>query len=278
MASLFEVKMATGGVNQLGQSQYTRYFQYDSESLVGPGTVISACVNAGLYIGVPYVTSYESDNFAFLNGIKPKPKSNDFRSWEIEVTYGFIDEQESPSNPLNQPVERSWDFGTYSEGVLYDAQGTPLLNKCGDAFNAQDREVGYPILNLVRNEASFPITLAANYANKVNATTWYGMPPGTVLALPIQARETPHQTIGTYWVVTYRFAFQAGDNPWDWHLLNEGLNEIVGGVKRKITINGKEIDEPLPLDNDGKLLASGSQPVKLTFRKYNRLPFTVFNF
>ncbi|MEX1040186.1 MAG: hypothetical protein WDZ51_06135 [Pirellulaceae bacterium] len=236
----------------------------------------------GISIGTPYNTGTEADPLAVCIGISSECVVDDGKQWHVSFEFGKMENEE---NPLNEPAEVEWSFAAQHKRLTdTDYQGNAIVNTAKDPFaEAIEIDDSRPILRVTRNEANFPLDLAYQYKDAINATPFFGAQPHSVKVVSISSRRIFDQTYGYYWQTSYEFAFDPSG--WDKLILNQGMKEIVTindkKIKRHIRLQGEKITEPELLNEEGQYLYHSNMDeasVFLEFRVYQPLPFDVFNF
>lgn len=207
---------------------------------------------------------------------------------EVTVVYGKIDQTDLTSgadpdnNPLNAPEQRSWEFEQSQEPIDRDAAGRPICNSAGQSLDPPVmREVGDPVLTVVRNESAFDEGRAVRYSRATNSDAFFGVEPGHV-----RCRITGQYVVEgawTYWRVTYVCRFR--EDGWKERRVDKGFFSVMKDAAGKPRANsdgsamlalnqaqGGEGAEFL-LDGKGGRLRKGAAPVFLEFDTFKRLPF-----
>lgn len=264
--------------NDQQEKQYNRTLFALSDEFVGEADVLLALyLQYGITIGTPYSSMFGVDNNASCISVQCTNWSDDSYSCDVQLRYGYINRKndEDPNDPLSWRVRPGLDYGSFTEARTTDMQNTPLLNSAGEPYNSEEREVWYPIYEFTYNSLTIPEDTFNAYVNATNSDTWRKNKPGTVRFEPPRTAEQYHQSIGVYYELTVRFAtYPKG---WDWQLVDEGFNEKIGDQFHAIVIDNKPVEIPFPLDGNGRKGDPANQK-KLTFRKYDRLPFKGWNY
>lgn len=269
----------TGGEDKDGPHYDLTYAIKVSDSDEGPATVRSY---AGWGYGDVYTNGDETDALAMCTSIAEKPIGTSRVDWEVTVTFTRPpkeDSSESSENPLTDPIQIDWGYEDRQIAVDRDVNGDWICNAAEDRYD----EVIFAddfrrTLTIVRNESSFPKSLADALSNRLNAATWNGYAAKTVKLKPITASRAYNQAIGLYWVIRYEFQFAPIDGDWKRHILNAGLNEIVSGSKRRITDDdGKPVAVPFPLTSGGSRLPVAGTPVFNSYELLYTADFSLLN-
>jgi hypothetical protein len=264
---------------------YKRVFHVLTDDPRTGGFAVRAAL--GIQIGEPYQLGTpgpdlwaEGDTGSFATSIRASVSSEDGLTWTAEVDYGPY-EPETAESPLDEPEDVSWDQVTFEIPVDYDANGTAILNSAGDPYDPPVMiEDDRPVLTIVRNELEYNSDLSDLYRGSVNASAFFGKAPGTVKCMPMRAQRlwSPNLNIneGYYWKVTY--TFHVNRDGWKRKLLDQGYQELVSGVRKKILVDGLPASQPQLLNGSGLKLAVGSDPVYKEFTVHKPRDFSVFNF
>jgi hypothetical protein len=194
-----------------------------------------------------------------------------------EVTYRY----ELPARGAQQfeanPLARA-DVWTFSTGgaqvpalVYYDGSGNtnikPLVNTANEfvfeGLTTLEAEVRATISS---NRAVFPLPIAADVTNAVNASPYLFGARHTWMCAGInasQAVEAVNDQEITYWQISVELVYRASG--WNLLLPNVGLNQIDGGKKKPCTVENEDGDEiaastPQSLDNNGKQKTNNDPP------------------
>jgi hypothetical protein len=256
---------------------YTRVWQVITDSFNdGPRTVREA-LSVGL--GMPYATPNESDNGAFVQSLSAECVSDDGLQWEVTVEYGPYQPLDRPQNPLDEQPTIAFSWAQFERPCDFDVGGLAILNSAGDSYDPPVMvDDPRPILQLVRNEASFDPALVHQYRNKVNSTSFFGADPGTVKVANITGHRVKHPDLGYYWEVSYEFA---NNDTWHVFVLEQGMRQLVPGTSTKKTIldtAGTKVTSPWPLAANGTALPVGSTPIFREWIVYGEVDFSVFGF
>jgi hypothetical protein len=214
-----------------------------------------------------------------------------------EVTYRYElpprGTQQFEPNPLARPDV--WSFSTGGAQVpalvYYDGAGNdnlkPLVNKANEfvfeGLTTLEAEVRATISS---NRATFPLPIAAEVTNAINASPYLFGAQHTWMCAGInasQAVEAVNDSEITYWQISVELVYRASG--WNLLLPNVGLNQIDGGKKKPCTVENEDGDEiaastPQSLDDNGKQKANNDPPDILDapvgrriYREINFAPF-----
>jgi hypothetical protein len=274
-------KSRSGGLDSQWHRTYRRAWRVVTDGPYAIGA-LGARLSIPVFFGQSYVLRtplgalVEFDDFAFALKIDAQidPDCNDDSSWVVTVDYGPYDPTQFPEDPLNHPIKLSWGENRFEKQVFEDRNGDPVVNSAGDYFDPPvSADDSRPTLRIVRNERTYDPIYANSWKDTLNADTFFGFAPATVkLSVPLGELEY-NPICGFYYVVTYQFEVNA--NGWKKQILDQGMRQVVSGVKSNILDdNGEQISSPALLDGSGKKLATGGTPASLTFEIYQESDFT----
>lgn len=189
--------------------------------------------------------------------------------WEWEVTYsigGVYVDAPTPtnSNESNDSNETLLTFTSSIELEDYasaaDLNGEWNCNSNGEFF-ADPLIFKNGVLTMVYNyrEYANPLETSRRFFQKVNADAWYSFPAGSVKCADINftATQTAQET---YYDTTYKLQYR----PLGWTVdkANSGFYYLNGSsLTRALNADGSPTSEPVLLNAQGGLLASGNPPV-----------------
>ena len=205
--------------------------------------------------------------------------------WEVTVTFD-TDVDFEDEDPEDMTPKIRWYGETEDEVLERDAiTGEPIITKPGDILLITHPLV-LPVLEVKRFEVyPFDPTIILQYANKVNADTFYGAPPGTALMMPMSTEEQVIKEV-KYNLVTYTIKFKLKENPdapgtlltdsWKSRPLHHGVRyfplDPPGSPPRVFTdANGNPAT--VNLDDNGHILPDGFDPVYLEFHRFAKVAF-----
>lgn len=279
-----ELPQRTGKTGIDFKREYTRVFEVYSDSILdGPRTISSAI---GIGIGTTYASGIDTDLGSFAQSIEVREteRGQSLSKWTITVQYGGVDPTQggevTTGSPLEKPVEVRYGTAKFERVVDKDTAGNAILNSAGDPFDPPlVIDDSRPVIQFTRNELTFDAALAYSYRDKLNSAIWNGGAPKTWKINAITGKRDFHAEVGFYWIVDYEFEY----NPLTWRkiILNQGMTQKVGGVKKSIlSSDGVPISQPAPLSSSGAQVPPSSLPgsaVWLTFDVYETTDFAAFN-
>jgi len=191
--------------------------------------------------------------------------------------------------PWSAPPTVKWSSYTEEISCLKDRNGDPIRNKAGDPISPPPtRPISTPVAVVTRIEKSFNPLYITLYKDTVNEFEWQGYPAESVLCKEIVGDRVVDPEWGVLWTVSYTFAFRppvkaSNDEVivagWDTQVLNAGYYyKRPDGWQSRIVVDGVPASEPVPLDNDGAVLAPAADPVYLAFKTFLTADFDDFNF
>jgi len=232
------------------------------------GATVVAAVSATS--GFTPSDSFPGDATAYPKSYRPT-QEHEMLIWLCEIEYSNDDE-----NPLNEPAELKVSGQLFSEVMVVDANGDPVLNSAGDPFIdppiEKDRARG--LITFTKNTATPPAWVFSlqNSLNLAGFTIWGGAI--SVGASKAKFREPeitgPHERNGTTYY-TVSGTIEVDDNGWDANVLDAGWRQKSGSDRVAIVnADGSEPQQPVPLDGSGGVLAnpSAASAVILTFERY----------
>jgi hypothetical protein len=258
---------------------YTRFWLIETSGKeVGAVEVLKAVPVA---IGQSYVTATEFDAGAFVNEISVSEVGEDGCSWLATVQYGPYNAIETqPQVPTDAQPEMNWSWAQFRKVVKRDKDDKPVLNTAFDPFDPPlEIDDPRPILQIVRNEATFNPDLVYAYRNAINDAPWFGGDPLCWKVTSIIPQRLFNADIGYYYRMTYEWQFDP--DTWVFKVPNVGmraLNLSLTKQSKMLDSDGHPIDEPRPLKPDGTPKGIGQAADNLEFHIYPELSFDVFNF
>ena len=178
--------------------------------------------------------------------------------WEVDVD---TDSSVKPSSDTIPEVDWEGDM----EKMLHERDvmtGVRIMTTAGEPI-FQEMEVVEPILVISRREAyPFSPNTQLLYAGRVNRTTFWGVPPGSALMLPIRSKEDWNNNVKVC-NVEYRIKFRIlvdwlgnfQPNAWQSRPLNNGqLVRPTKGKKAIIHLDRQGNPAKVNLDVDGTKL------------------------
>jgi hypothetical protein len=271
-----------GTQGQFWQRTYTRSYTVTTD---GPyDGALSIMSSLPYQIGAYYVvinnvgTVLEHDFGSFVNEITARCNAEDGCSWECTVKYAPYNPSNFPKNPLQWPPKITGGTTKFERPCDQDVNGDAILNSAGDYFDPplsiDDSRIAIKIQVSV---ARFDPSIIDTYKDAISADTFFGRDPGTWKVAGISFDLEYNMDCGTpdgfYYVVTWEFEYRS--EGWETQILDQGLKILDGSDNLVVATdaNGKDLTSPVLLDGDGGKLASGDDPVFLTFEVYNKVPF-----
>lgn len=285
-----EVFTSTGTLDKNRDRTYQRSFFVYTDELDDDAKLVLEYVVASVgAIGDTYAAGPSTDDYSYIQNITVSRNTEYQLQWTAVVDYG--PEQPEEQNPLEEPIEVSWDFAQFELPMDTDWNGVAVVNTAGVPFDPPVmRDDSRPVLTVVRNERDYSYELADLYRDSVNESEYItadiSRPPGTVKVAAIPGRRLFSAYLGEltgdpyYWQVTYQFHFNR--DGWKAQVLNAGRMQIVSGNLVPIVINGVPVTDACPLDASGARVLPANTPgdcVILEFQKYKEIDFaSAFNF
>jgi len=169
-------------------------------------------------------------------------------------------------NPLARPAKWTVDVEGQEIPLEVDARDATkkVVNKAGDKFVDPIMDVEHiTALVITKNTASFSQGDIQAYANKCNSDAVGGWAVNTLLIKKLSGEQLYENGV-SYWA--RRYEVLANPKGWTRKIRNQGTRELIDG--QLVRIIGKDqypITIPVDLDNDGKRLAEGEDPIYLEF-------------
>ena len=194
---------------------------------------------------------------------------NELDRFHVEVVYRYevpaTGTQESDPNPLARADV--WSFSTGGAAIpalaYYDGSGNsnlkPLVNTAGDFFEGAMTEEAELRATISGNRAVFPIALAAQVTNAVNADAFLGAAQYQWKCQGISGQQQVEVVNGseiTYWSVSVELAYR--QSGWRLVLPNVGYNFISGSG------SARERKRCYVIDDQTKEQVPSSNPIALT--------------
>lgn len=240
-------------------------------------------------IGFPYTffhgsTRLEFDFSSFVNSIVCRCVSKDGSQWECTADYAPYNPQIFGINPLTHPIKISWGTTKFERVCQYDINGDAITNSAGQYFDppvtCDDSRMN---LRIERNEPSFDPSIADTYKDSISSDVFFGQQPGTWKIADITADLEYNVDCGTpdgfYYKVTYTFEFRS--EGWASMILDQGLMVLNGSDQLVQALDNSSppvaVTSPIPLDGNGKALASSADLVFQTFDIYEEIAFGPLN-
>lgn len=266
----------TADQDNKGIRNFVRIFQVQLASRTdSPSLALGAADVPAMY------ATYPDDSACTLRKKGASRMDDHPQMWKVQCEYN--NQNDAASKPDDQsgqsPTDRAVKVTCTSvekQKVLdrdYSNPRKAVINSAGEKFDPPiETEDAIKVITVVRNEASYDLSLGFAYENRVNTDTWNGLEPGYVRCKSING--TDKYELGVrYWEVTY--VFEVNPVGWDLEVLDQGYTEIVGG---KVALIGSQKDgtplsKPALLNGAGQRLAVNGTPVFLPFKRYRETTF-----
>lgn len=223
--------------------------------------------------------THHTDTGAWCTGVKPKCVSGYVH---FHVVCTFSSERELATDPTAEPAYTEWDGEQYQRPLVIDEDGDLVCNSAGDPFDPPEMIDDSRLISVTtKNVASVPAWIL-QYSNAVNSDTFTlgGLSVGIGQAKMQTPKIPKAQTRNGVTFYELQFTIHYREEGWLSGLTDAGFRKIGAGGKRENIKN--EGDEelpaaPVPLDGSGGVLLNPSPTnnVRLTFRGYRNLPFSV---
>lgn len=172
--------------------------------------------------GQTYAFRDESDTTFVCNAVTIDPKSDSGGlerglAYDVTVTYSNSVNSEAvgedEENPLDDPPVVRFNRNTYQKPALVDKDGVAIVNGADESFDPPVmRTFHSPVLNIVRNEASFSPSAQYQLEDVVNSDAFAGAPAGHWKMSPPIAEKFTRGSY-TYWRVEYEIEYS--EQPWN---------------------------------------------------------------
>lgn len=272
-----------GGRNDKGEYEFARVFFVLTETLnVGPFAVLSAQdPNTGVAIPGDFEDYHAGDDalsYAYVKNKKAKRDSVQPRLWYVTVNYSTAketQERQVAENPLDRPVEVTWQTENRTRIAVKDRDGDPIATSAGEAIKDVEVDDGRLTVTLVKNFATFNSLQAEQYKDAVNSDEFLSRPPGTAKVMSFSAVKQFENAV-TYWKTSCTIAFN--EDTWAKYLLDEGTYYLADDGKRKKFRDKDGHFITSLLDGSGGALADGDTPVFIAYEVYKEKSFNALNF
>lgn len=248
------------------------YIAITSRADIAPLTLLNLLEEARApKVGGVYTEGSANIERTFYTDATPRfvgPRGN-YWEWEVAYSVGgvYLDAPQAPSTSEAQE-KTLFQFSTSIELEDYatacDLDGLWNVNSLGDFFS-DPLIFKYGILNLQYQfrEYANPLALSRDFFQAINDASWYGFDRDTVKCSDISFNATS-TTSGTYYDTTYKLQYRP--RGWKIDKADSGFYYAAGGVvHRALNADGSPTSDPVLLNGQGGLLASGS-PVFRYFR------------
>jgi hypothetical protein len=210
--------------------------------------------------------------------------------FHVEVTYSYsvpaIGTQDSDPNPLARAD--IWSFSTGGAAVpalaYFHGSGNGdmrvLVNSAGDFFEGAMTEESELRCTISGNRPSFPVGVAAQVTNCVNADAYLGAQPYQWKCQGISGQQQVEVVNGSelkYWSVSVELAYR--QSGWRLMLPNVGYNYLEGSQQKRAYVidpdSGDKVasSNPVALNANGSLKGSGVAPDILYRRVHREVAF-----
>lgn len=260
-----EFKSGRNASNEMkdNQRKYTRVFQaVTDDPSIGSKAVLAA---TGIpAIGVPYVTSLESDAGSVAVRRNAVQDEEHPTSWKVTVEYETThndipatDHAEPGTNPESRPPQYSLTFTRTTRAIEKDKDDEPIVNSADCPYlPPYEMEVSVPQITISNvYKTSFSLTAILTLIDAINDATYLGFSAKVLRCESIEA-ESEVIEAATYWKLKYVLAVNwSGWNPVK--ILSRGYYQLSdsmmdpGGKKPILDRWGNPISEPALLDSFG---------------------------
>lgn len=197
--------------------------------------------------------------------------------WDVEVSYdNTLKSGDPPAPSEGDPFTITPRMEKIEIPMEYDLDGVPVRNSAGQKFDTPPMlDLHYPVFTISRTEYTNPCRRQIEFINRVNELEFWGFVPGRVCLLNM----SPSTSV-SWGAPSWQVQYDIGINPyndidlWQTEILNAGFfekyldSESSGVVKIRAILDsqGKEISDPVPLDEHGQKLPDDGEPVWFWYR------------
>lgn len=291
IVSVEEVKgKRSGSIDQMWRRTYTRVWRVQTDDPATGTIAVRTAVDPNFPTdplrripspGNTYDTGVEHDYGAFAGPIEVQEETEDGKSWLVTVTYSPYDMSQFGPDPTAWLPRIQFGSQKYEKAVDKDQNGNPVTNSAGDPFaDPITIDDTRDIITVTRNElvATFDLSLASQFRDKVNLNPWNGFDAKTVKCSSIVTSEPRYDSNNQVWTYEVQYVFEINRDTWKAKPLDQGFTYLSGGVRKIFQDgDGQRVDEPKLLDGSGGKLASGGTPVYLSLDVYPAVDFSAFN-
>jgi hypothetical protein len=213
----------------------------------------------------------------------------------FQVTVGYealtTDPNDPSQSPLAQPPVISFSSITQEVEVDEDINGDPIQTVNGEPLAGVTRPFTDLVITVQRNLPTFNPASISTFMNKVNSTTWYGLPAGTVRISDIQATSVFSDDFA-FWNASISFQVRRGfgsvtdANAWKYRTAHQGyiIDDGLGNTAiakedpaDDFTDNGLTVAQPVMLNlTTGERLAAGTGAY-IEFEVLDEIDFNTLN-
>ncbi len=272
ITSVAELPGRDASFNDKFEREYTRTFQVvTDDKATGPQAVASNVLIPQVFTSYSLILGAEFDDGSRVTNIAPRQDDDNPFVWEVVVTYSTLseDKDEQDPNPLLRPADivmTSETLQVAAEGIPKDDRNRedtqlegPIATAAGELFDPPPmKDVSRPVLTITRNEATIDSVFLMEFADTVNAETFFGAQPRQLKMSAPQFRSVFENGL-QFWNVTYQMTFRV--ETWDSQLINNGSYHFVAGTTDGETVGFGHVDGAAKLGNltsDGFKLAFGA--------------------
>lgn len=230
--------------------------------------------------------------FDYLRMLDGSVTETDRHHAELTLSYELPSQDEYDPNPLLRPDV--WSFSTsggtvpflfYYHGDSGNGDVRPLVNSAGDFIDGLTVLAPEVQATISANRTQFPLIVAADVTNAINASDYLGGPPFTWQCNGISGQQVSEVVNGskiTYWQITTTLTYRR--HGYIEKVPNVGWHYIESGQKRRAWVWDQEGSEkvdaqsPQPLTESGALKYPGGEgnPDQLLRRPYPAINFNAY--
>lgn len=231
----------------------------------------------------------------YLDFVKPVHKSR--LIWELDAEYTPFKGKQKDPNPLQREAKITFDVSLVEQPTLFDWKDRPICNTAGEFIEGITAQIPIVDYSITKNLPSDPAWLLTHLGGvneepiSLRGLTW---PKKTLLLAGVSAGEIVTEDKIKY--SEYKLKILADIRTWEARVWNRGTVQLVKYEYTELTGNGSKdrvryiqvpiktgdppeyVDEPVPLDENGKAIEDYLQPSKdkpIKEGKLIPLPFDV---
>lgn len=241
------------------------------------------------YVGIFHGSPHPELSYLSCNNISVTEPDR----FHVELTYQYeLIKNDSDPNPLARPDVWSFSIGGAKVPALYYYHGSgnddirPLVNAAGDFIDGLEAVEAEVKATINGNRATFPLAIATQVTNAINATPYLGGDRYTWQCAGIggqQTTEVVNDAEINYWQISVELVYRASQ--WLSLIPHVGWHHIEGGKKYKVWAwsasdppEKEAASTPQPLTESGALKYPGGEgvPDQLLRRQFRAVEFSGF--
>lgn len=259
-----ETEVSDAGVST---RRYTEVWRVKTNSNTDEAAVVEAvCPRTGAV--------YPYDSAARCRRVRSSNASFSKLVWTVTCAYSTGREIEA--DPTNDPAEIEWSTDQYSKIYVMDINGDWICSSAGELYDPPvEGDDARWVIRIKKNLAAVPAWILL-YRNAVNASqvTIDGITVAARCAKLSSIRISPWQSRNDIPYRVLELNIHTNTETWDKYIEDAGFYEIntgSAGGRRRITVDGKDVVKPWPLDGSGSALEEPT-PSTAVFNSYRIYP------